>query len=95
VTITVATGEGVNTPPTAAFDGPATARAGEKVTFDAGTSTDDGRIAQYYWEFGDGATASGRKATHAWSAPGVFEVTLWVTDDQGAQASITRRVTVR
>jgi membrane peptidoglycan carboxypeptidase len=95
VTIVVASGAGVNKPPIAAFDGPSAGKSGEKLTFDAGTSTDDGSILQYYWEFGDGATTSGRRVKHSWASPGSYELTLWVTDDRGAQASITRQIIIR
>lgn len=95
VTIVVAAAGTTGQTPVPAFDGPSTAAVDEKVTYDASPSTDDGRIVTYYWEFGDGATASKRKASHSWSSPGVYEVTLWVTDDSGTQASTTRRVTVK
>ncbi|HSK47357.1 MAG TPA: PBP1A family penicillin-binding protein [Coriobacteriia bacterium] len=95
ITIVVATGGASSDAPVPSFEGPATAKAGEKVSYDASPSTDDGRIVSYYWEFGDGGTATKQKVSHAWSSPGVYEITLWVTDDAGLQGSITRRVTVR
>ena len=49
-----------NTPPAAAFTSTAT---GLKAAFDASASTDpDGTIASYAWDFGDGATGTGRDA---------------------------------
>ncbi len=34
----------------------------------------------YRWEFGDGAEASGRSAFHTFTAPGTYEVFLYIID---------------
>lgn len=53
-------------------------------TFDAGASTDpDGSIASYTWDFGDGTGATGVTAGHTYATPGVYLVTLTVTDNSG------------
>ena len=52
---------------------------------DAGGSSDsDGTIAGYAWEFGDGATASGRYVRKVFGQYGTYELRLRVTDDDGA-----------
>ncbi len=57
----------------------------QELAFDGGASRDtDGTIASYAWDFGDGSTASGAKATHAYKEPGFYTVRLTVTDDKGA-----------
>ncbi len=94
VTLTVSNGGVSTTPPTAEFDAPATAKSGEKVKLDGSASSDDGKITKWYWEFGDGATAQGKNATHAWAEPGTYEITLWVTDDAGLQGSTTKQIVV-
>ncbi|WP_147108755.1 PKD domain-containing protein [Tateyamaria sp. syn59] len=65
------------------------------VQFDGTGSTDaDGTVAQYTWDFGDGATAKGPRPTHAYARPGVYEVALVVRDDSGAPLN-THRDTMR
>lgn len=95
VTITVSASGGANERPTAAFDVPNQIKAGQPATLDASKSTDDGSSLTYYWEFGDGGTGNGKTVTHTWATPGTYEVTLWITDDRGEQASVTRQVKVR
>ncbi|OLT41874.1 hypothetical protein BJF86_02375 [Serinicoccus sp. CNJ-927] len=66
-----------------------------EVSVDGSASEDpDGEIASYAWEFGDGATAEGETASHEYAAAGTYDVTLTVTDDEGASASVTEEVTV-
>ena len=74
-----------NQPPVADPNGPYQGRVGEEITFDGSKSYDpDGQIVGYTWDFGDGATGTGVKATHAYSAEGTYNVCLTVTDDKGA-----------
>ncbi len=95
VTIVVATGDAGNQPPVASFSVGGNPTAGKKTRLDGGGSADDTGITTYYWEFGDGQTGEGKKATHVWTAPGSYEVTLWVTDEADKQGSTTRVVVVR
>jgi len=62
------------------------------VSFNGSSSTGD--IAKYEWMFGDGATAFGSTASHTFSTPGSYGVTLKVTDAQGATDQETVTVTV-
>ncbi len=58
------------------------------VTFNGSLSRDpDGQIVSYAWNFGDGSTASGVSAPHAYTTAGTYPATLTVTDDKGATAS--------
>lgn len=55
--------------------------------FDASASSDsDGTISQFFWDFGDSdnSTASGETASFVYNSPGSYEVTIKVTDDEGA-----------
>lgn len=72
----------VNDPPVAAAGPDVSAAIGEPVTFDGSMSLDrDGAIIAHDWDFGDGGTGAGSSPTHAYLAPGTYEVRLKVTDD--------------
>ncbi|MFA5719009.1 MAG: PKD domain-containing protein, partial [Desulfobulbaceae bacterium] len=62
------------------------------VFFNGSSSTGD--IIKYEWMFGDGSTAFGSTASHTFSSPGSYDVTLKVTDAQGATDQETVIVTV-
>jgi PKD repeat protein len=53
---------------------------GDLVTFDAGLSTDNGRIIKYTWIFGDGGEGTGNPSTHVYNVPSQYNVTLTVQD---------------
>jgi PKD repeat protein len=60
------------------------AAPGQPVAFSAeGSRPSDSPIRRYRWSFGDGATAEGRDATHAYAAPGRYRAVLRVEDDSG------------
>jgi penicillin-binding protein 1A len=97
VTVVVSKGTAADKAPVPSFTfTPVAPKSGDKLTFDASASTDDGTIAKYSWEFGDGTPiASGKTATHTYTAPGTYTVVLWVTDDKGQAASLTQTVLVK
>ena len=72
--------------------------AGQIATFNAGATTNNGtacgQLCLYSWNFGDGATAQGVIATHAFTKQGSNTVTLTVTDARGATAVSTQVITV-
>jgi PKD repeat protein len=81
-----------NQPPTASFE---VAVEGLTLTVDGtGSSDADGSIASWVWDFGDGEAGSGQTATRTYVAAGTYVVTLTVTDDEGAEDSVTREVVV-
>jgi len=57
---------------------------GEPIRFDGSYSrAGTGQITSYYWEFGDGATATGAIVTHTYERTGRFVIRLTVTDEGG------------
>ena len=67
----------------------------EPVLFDASASTSStGPIVQWLWNFVDGSTGSGERATHSFRSAGARNVRLTVVDSIGASESITKTVTV-
>lgn len=81
-----------NQPPVAAFSD---SNVNLAASFDASASSDpDGSVASYAWDFGDGNTATGVNATHTYTADGSYQVSLTVTDNEGAATSITKTLTV-
>lgn len=68
---------------------------GENIHFDASGSYDpDGSIVSYSWDFGDGNTASGAIVSHAYDDDGSYNVTLIVTDNEGATDTASALKTV-
>ncbi|WP_405570124.1 immunoglobulin-like domain-containing protein [Winogradskyella sp. Asnod2-B02-A] len=65
------------------------------VTFDSSTTIEDGSIVNYQWNFGDGNTSSsGPIVVHNYASPGIYVVTLQVTDNDGLEGTISKEVTV-
>jgi len=66
------------------------------VAFDGSASSDpDGTVVSYDWAFGDGATASGAKPTHAYTTAGTYTVALTVTDDTGRKGTATTTASIQ
>ncbi|HIE30195.1 TPA: PKD domain-containing protein [Candidatus Poribacteria bacterium] len=86
----------VNIPPTAdAGVAEIAAKVGEEIQLDGSASTDeDGTIATFNWDFGDGEVGEGEKITHAYTEVGEYTVTLTVTDDKGDTGTAEIKVTV-
>jgi len=64
-------------------------------SFDGSGSIDpDGSIVSYAWNFGDNSSGTGMTTNHVYVAEGNYTVTLTVTDDAGAVASVSQMVSV-
>ncbi|HVL88371.1 MAG TPA: PKD domain-containing protein [Candidatus Thermoplasmatota archaeon] len=81
-----------NRAPTASF---AVSASGLALAVDASASSDpDGDPLTYAWSFGDGATATGVRASHTYAASGTYAVRLTVSDGK-ASATVERNVSVK
>ena len=60
----------------------------------ADSSDTDGAIVDQQWDFGDGNTAAGPDADNLYTVAGTYEVSLTITDDDGATSTATQSVTV-
>ena len=97
VMITVTAPPTMSSPPVArgtvsTLSGPAPLR----VTFSgAGSSDPDGDIASYAWRFGDGSPVDSRiSGDHVYTQPGMFTMSLTVTDMAGNTDSISATIDV-
>lgn len=66
--------------------------AGQAFVFSAYGYDPDHPTLDYAWAFGDGATASGATATHAYAAPGAYTATLTVSSGGSPLATFTKDV---
>jgi PKD repeat protein len=55
---------------------------------------DDGSVVAWSWTLGDGSTSNQQSPSHTYSSAGTYDVTLTVTDDDGAANLKSRRITV-
>ncbi|KZN32712.1 hypothetical protein N474_24330 [Pseudoalteromonas luteoviolacea CPMOR-2] len=88
-------GEPSNIPPEVKMHIPTQLALLESGRFNSEGSVDkDGNIVKYLWQFGDGNSSSLANTTHHYTEAGNFAVSLTVTDNQGASASINSRISV-
>ena len=71
-----------------------TTPANTLLTFQGDATSATSTIASATWTFGDGQTASGLTATHAYASGGTYSVAFTATDGLGTSNTITRVVTV-
>lgn len=77
---------------------PDSAEPGELVTFSWTGSDSDGDPVEYRIDFGDGSPrtewSSGAGASHTYTEPGHYQITIQIRDDNGALSAVSRRITV-
>ena len=62
--------------------------------FDGSSSTDDGGVISWAWNYGDNTTGTGAIAPHTYANAGTYTVQLKVTDAVGVSNTATTQVTV-
>jgi PKD repeat protein len=84
-----------NQAPTARFDAPIGAVAGQPMVFDGRASSDpEGSSLRFTWQFGDGSAGGTAQVAHLYPAAGTYTARLLVQDTDGATADVSRSVTV-
>jgi PKD repeat protein len=81
-----------NTPPVPSFSYSCNKQV---CSFDASSSTDDGAIVSYSWDFGDGDSGTGSTVENSYTNPGSYTVALELTDDGDAMSSVSADVQVK
>lgn len=84
-------GTPTNNPPTSDFTYTTTDL---KANFTDNSYDSDGSVVAYSWNFGDGATSSVQNPSHTYLSAGTYNVTLTVTDNEGATDASSKSVTV-
>lgn len=65
-----------------------------QVTFADGSSDSDGSVVSWSWDFNDGNTSTEQNPVNTYAAGGSYQVSLTVTDNQGASHLSSQTVTV-
>ncbi len=84
--VTVIPGGAVDQPPVAAFT---TECTGLECSFTDASTDVDGDLVSWAWAFGDGSASTDRNPVHTYAAPGTYDVTLIVTDNDDLTDSTT------
>lgn len=85
---------GVVPPKTDFSFSPTSPEVGDEVQF-TDKSTDDGQIVNRQWDFGDGTTSTEQNPKKKYAQPGTFKVKLTVRDNDGAESSVEKTITVK
>jgi len=80
-----------NKPPVADFGYSST---GLTANFIDASTDSDGTVSKYFWQFGDGSTATTANPSHTYAADGTYSVTERARDNVGASGVKTHLVTV-
>ena len=88
VNFSIVSGPPANVPPMVVLSGSTDGTEPFKLNFtSSGSSDSDGNIALYEWDLGDGSTSSAENPSHTYSTGGDYNVTLTLTDDDGATST--------
>jgi hypothetical protein len=73
-------------PPVVHSDHPASAKAGELISFSASAANSSDPVLSYQWDFGDGVSLKGAQVTHAYTHEGSYAVKLTAIGLDGLSA---------
>jgi PKD domain len=80
--------KGASAAPIVNTGGPYAAAVGQPIQFNGSFSNGVG-IVSFFWTFGDGSSATGAFPVKSYAAPGVYTVSLTVTDATGSSTALT------
>ncbi len=67
----------------------------EELTFNASASYDNGEIVSFDWNFGDGQTNTGKIVKHFYQQDGIYEVSLFLTDNDNNTNHISKTIEIK
>lgn len=74
---------------------PSSYTTGTQYVFNADKSTSpNGTITDYSWDFGGGVTYNTKTVNHTFSASGTYEITLTVEDEEGEEGEVSKVINV-
>ncbi|MDA1762046.1 collagenase ColA [Bacillus cereus] len=92
----VATEEKEKTTTIVNMNGPYSGIVNEEIHFHSdGTTSENGKIISYLWNFGDGTTSTKANPTHVYGEKGTYTVELTVKDSRGKESKEQTKVTVK
>ena len=84
-----------NQQPTASFTASATSGSAPfHVNFNSDSSDPDGTVVSHEWDLGDGTVKYGDTTSHTYFSSGDYEISLTVTDDEGAIGTTAQTLTL-
>ncbi|PGU09200.1 collagenase [Bacillus cereus] len=92
----VATEEKEKTATIVNMNGPYSGIVNEEIHFHSdGTTSENGKVISYLWNFGDGTTSTEANPTHVYGEKGTYTVELTVKDSRGKESKEQTKVTVK
>lgn len=64
------------------------------MTFINTSESDMAALTEYRWDFGDGGSSEAANPVYQYKAPGIYDVTLSIEDNNGCRGTVTRQVEV-
>ncbi|MFC9449598.1 collagenase ColA [Bacillus cereus] len=78
------------------MNGPYSGIVNEEIHFHSdGTTSENGKVISYLWNFGDGTTSTEANPTHVYGEKGTYTVELTVKDSRGKESKEQTKVTVK
>lgn len=81
--------------PVAVINAPSKAEVDDVITFDGSRSTCTEACVRYDWDLGDGSKANAIKLQHSYRSPGIYNVTLTITDNKNQTNSTVKSIEIR